>query len=185
MDYKNYFNNTTGKGFLATSNKKGDVDVAIYSPPFVLDDDTFVFGMMDRLTHANLQENPHAAYAFNENGTRGKRFYLDKIKEATEGPILQKIKQAVNQDSFPGAGALVKFAVYFKVTKDLPLVIDSCKGEHLQHICELVSKGDFGKIKELANAPNFMCVNCGRLADKNENLCNPLSLDKVPFGLVG
>ena len=185
MDYKSYFNGASGKGYLATSNKKGEVNIAFYSRPHVLDDGTFVFGMTDRLTHAHLSENPHAVYAFNESGFSGKRFYLEKVKEATEGPILTEIREATNRCVFPGAGALVKYVVYFKVTRDLPLVCEKCSGDHSQHICELAGQGKFDEIKKLAKAPDFMCLNCGRLADKKENLCNPLSLDDVPFGMVG
>ncbi len=89
MDHKEYFNMTNGKGFLSTAKSKGEVNSAFYSRPTVLDDGTFVFGMTDRLTHANLQESPYAVYAFNESSFSGKRFYLEKIKEDSDGPILE------------------------------------------------------------------------------------------------
>jgi hypothetical protein len=184
MDYKNYFKGASGKGFLATSNKKGEVNVAFYSRPYVLDDGTFVFGMTDRLTHANLQENPHAVYGFNESGYSGTRFYLEKTKEETSGTMLEDIKKAANSCVFPGAGALVKYVVHFKVTKDLPLVVSQCSGDHKKHLCELAGNEKFDQIKELAKAPDYMCMNCGRLADAKESLCNALALEEIPFGVV-
>ena len=182
MDYNNYFNNTTGKGFLATANAKGEVNIAFYSRPHVIDDDTFVFAMTDRLTHANIQANPHAVYAFNESGYSGRRFYLEKSKEESEGPMLEQAKEAANKCVYPGAGSFVKFVVHFKVTKDLPLVVDICSGDHSKHLCELAGNEKFDLIKELAKAPAFMCMNCGRMADEKESLCNPAALEDIPYG---
>ena len=35
---------------------------------------------------------------------------------------------------------------------------------------------DLDKIKSLVNAPKFICATCGRVANKEENLCKPVSL---------
>jgi len=88
----------------------------------VMEDGTLAFGMTDRLTHANLQENPHAVYAFNERGFEGVRLYLEKVKEETEGSLLEEIQKRADEIVCPGTGDHVKYVVYFKVTKDLPLV---------------------------------------------------------------
>jgi hypothetical protein len=55
MNWKEYFETKRGKGFLATAGNKGGVDIAVYSQPHVMDDNTLAFGMTERLTHANLQ----------------------------------------------------------------------------------------------------------------------------------
>ena len=122
MDWKDYFEKKSGMGFLATSNSSGDVDIAVYSRPKVMDDGTLAYGMADRLTHANLQENPRAVYAFNEGGFQGVRIFLEKVREETEGPLLDSIRQEADKVVGPGIGDLVKYVVYFRVTKDLPLV---------------------------------------------------------------
>lgn len=122
MEWKDYFEKKSGMGFLATSNSKGDVDIAVYSRPKVMDDGTLAYGMADRLTHANLQENPHAVYAFNEGGFQGVRIFLEKVREETEGPLLDSIRQEADKIVGPGIGDFVKFVVYFRVTKQLPLV---------------------------------------------------------------
>jgi len=122
MNWKEYFEKASGMGFLATANRKGEVDIAVYSRPKVMEDETLAYGMADRLTHANLQENPHAVYAFNEGGFQGVRLFLEKVREETEGPLLDQIRQEADRVVGPGIGNLVKYVVYFRVTKDLPLV---------------------------------------------------------------
>ncbi len=122
MNIRDYFENRSGTGYLATSDAAGRVDIAVYSRPHVQQDGTLAFGMADRLTHANLQENPHATYAFNEKGFSGVRLYLRKVREETEGPMLEAIRKRANEVSVPGAGDAVKFVVYFDLIKQLPLV---------------------------------------------------------------
>ncbi len=51
-----------------------------------------------------------------------------------------------------------------------------CKGEHQGHLCVLASKDLFDQIKEITRNPRFICFNCGRVADCDDNLCNPMSL---------
>lgn len=53
----------------------------------------------------------------------------------------------------------------------------ACKGDHEGHLCVLASKGEMTQIKTLARAPKFICFNCGRVADCDANLCNPMPLD--------
>lgn len=51
-----------------------------------------------------------------------------------------------------------------------------CAGDHKGHLCVLASAERFDEIKRLAKTPQFICFNCGRVADKAENLCNPMPL---------
>jgi hypothetical protein len=122
MNWKEYFEKTRGKGFLATAGPNGEVNIAVYSRPHATDDDTLAFGMTDRLTHANLQENPHAVYAFNPKGFEGVRLYLEKVREETEGPLLEEIRKRADEVVRPGTGDLLNHVVYFRVRKNLPLV---------------------------------------------------------------
>jgi hypothetical protein len=122
MNWEEYFNKTMGKGYLATASDEGHVNIAVYSRPRVQDDGTLAFGMTDRLTHANLQKNPYASYAYNESGFNGVRLYMEKVREETEGPLIEEIRKRANEVSVPGAGDSVKFVVYFKLLKHLPLV---------------------------------------------------------------
>ena len=52
-----------------------------------------------------------------------------------------------------------------------------CSGDHQGHLCVLVSKGLLDKVKTLTRNPKYICFNCGRVADSNKNLCNPMPLD--------
>ena len=66
MDLKAYFRDHRGHGVLSTSNDKGEVGIAMFAKPHVMDDGTVAFIMQHKQTHANLQTNPHAAYLFIE-----------------------------------------------------------------------------------------------------------------------
>ena len=52
-----------------------------------------------------------------------------------------------------------------------------CTGDHQGHLCVLASTGAFDKIKRLAGQPRFICFNCGRVAECDANLCNPMPLE--------
>ena len=51
-----------------------------------------------------------------------------------------------------------------------------CTGSHEGHICVLASNKKFDEIKQLTQKPEFICFNCGRVADCKDNLCNPMPL---------
>ncbi len=53
-----------------------------------------------------------------------------------------------------------------------------CKHEHGHpgHLCVLASNAQFEELKGLVKDPKFVCFNCGRCADKEGNLCNPMPL---------
>ncbi len=53
----------------------------------------------------------------------------------------------------------------------------ACKGEHQGHLCVLASKGLIDQIKGMTTKPRFICFNCGRVADCDVNLCNPMPLE--------
>jgi len=53
----------------------------------------------------------------------------------------------------------------------------TCSGDHKGHLCVLASAARFEEIIALAKEPQFICFNCGRVADKAENLCNPMPLE--------
>jgi hypothetical protein len=95
MDLENYFENTEGIGVLASAEAEGRVDAAIYSRPHVMDSDTVAFIMRDRLTHHNLQSNPHAAYLFMEKSEKfvGKRLFLTKIKEEKDTDLARSLRR--------------------------------------------------------------------------------------------
>lgn len=52
-----------------------------------------------------------------------------------------------------------------------------CHGDHKGHICVLASADKFDEIKKMTKNPKFICFNCGRVADSDKNLCNPMPLE--------
>lgn len=120
MELKEYFETTEGKGILATADGNGQVDAAIYARPHFLDDGTVALIMRDRLTHHNLQSNPHACFMFIEKGPgyKGKRLFLSKVKEEQDSELLQSLQRRQYIDAQDEA----RFLVFFKIDKELPLV---------------------------------------------------------------
>jgi hypothetical protein len=123
MTLSDYFGSKKGLGVLATSDRDGRVDAAVYAKPHFMDDGTVAFIMRDRLTHHNLTSNPHATYLFVEDGSRsnGTRLFLTKQREETESELLYKLRRRKYASDSNGADD-PKFLVFFKIDKQLPLV---------------------------------------------------------------
>jgi hypothetical protein len=123
MSLTEYFENAEGTGILATADSEGNVDQAIYARPHMVDDETIILVMADKLSHANLQTNPKAAYMFIEKskGYRGKRLVLEKIREENDPELIQSIRRRKRYDE-EGEAVSGSSAVYFKVKKVRPLV---------------------------------------------------------------
>ena len=51
-----------------------------------------------------------------------------------------------------------------------------CKGDHSGHICVLAGQKKMDEIKGMTDKPQYICFNCGRVANCEENLCNPMPL---------
>jgi hypothetical protein len=119
-DLKSYFEKTKGLGVMATSDAEGKVDAAVYSRPHFMEDNTVAFIMRDRLTHHNLQSNPHAAFLFVEEGPGyiGKRLYLTKVREEENSELIDSISRR----GYPTPPGDDRFLVFFSIDKVLPLV---------------------------------------------------------------
>jgi hypothetical protein len=120
MELKDYFESTKGVGVMATADADGKVDAAIYARPHFMEDGTIAMVMRDRLTHHNLQSNPHAAFLFIEDGPgyKGKRLFLAKVREEKDSELLQSLRRRKYKDDKGEA----KFLVFFKLEKELPLI---------------------------------------------------------------
>jgi hypothetical protein len=124
MDLIEYFENTNGFGILATADSKGYVDGAPYSKPQFEDRHTVTFIMGDRLSHKNLESNPHAAFIFREEGSfEGKRLFLTKVREETDPEMINGLMKRYHPDWYEVYKDKKKFLVYFQIEKVLPLVI--------------------------------------------------------------
>jgi len=122
MSLSDYFVNTKGYGVLATADASGKVNAAVYARPHFFDESTIAFIMRERLTHENLQTNPHATYLFIQAGAgySGKRLYLTKLREETDDELIEIICRRCDYSMF--TEQLTRHVVFFTIDKVLPLV---------------------------------------------------------------
>ncbi len=123
MELATYFEDAKGVGVLSTADSSGKVNAAIYAKPHFMEDGTVAFIMRDRLTHANVNSNPHATFLFHESdsGYRGKRLYLRKVREEKESSLLYQIKRRENKNHSKDDKEPL-FLVFFELEKELPLI---------------------------------------------------------------
>lgn len=126
MKLSEYFENAAGRGVIATADSTGHLTAAIYAKPHFFEDGSIAFIMADRLTHQNLQSNPHAVYLFMESGEgySGKRLYITKTKEEKNSPLIDQIRR---RERCPADEEYLKrdrYLVYFVIDKALPLIGD-------------------------------------------------------------
>ncbi len=120
MEISEYFKTAKGRGVLATADSGGMVDAAVFAVPHIINEETVAFIMVgEKLTHKNLESNPHAAYLFSEEEEqyKGLRLFLTKIREERE---IQKLDQ-IRRKKYPELEGK-ETLVFFKVDKVLPLI---------------------------------------------------------------
>ena len=122
MNLKQYFETTKGLGILATADSEGKVDSAIYARPHFMEDGTLALIMRDRLSHHNLQSNPHAMYLFKEEGSgyKGKRLFLTMVGEEKNTELLESLRR--RKTAYKEGED--RFLVFFKLDNEIPLVGD-------------------------------------------------------------
>jgi hypothetical protein len=124
MQLSEYFEKTKGRGIMSTADSTGHLTAAIYAKPHFLEENSVAFIMADRLTHQNLQSNPHAVYLFMESGEgyAGKRLYLTKTKEEKNSPLIEQIRR--RESCSEEYQKKDRFLVYFTIDRTLPLIGD-------------------------------------------------------------
>jgi hypothetical protein len=123
MKLSEYFENTKGIGVLSTTDGSGKVNAAIYGRPHFMDEETVAFIAADKLTHANLQTNPHAVYLFKEDGRyEGHRLYLTKTREEKDSPQIDEIRRKKYPEVEGKYKTGSKYLIYFHLDKVLPLI---------------------------------------------------------------
>ena len=125
MKLSEYFENPQGVGVLATADAEGKVNAAVYARPLFLDpndEGTLAFIMADRLSHANVQANPHATYLFIEAspGYAGKRLSLTRVREETDPEKIEPLRRRCKPEECEEKTA--HFLVYFQVDNIRPLI---------------------------------------------------------------
>ena len=118
-EIKKYFENTPGLAILSTCDSEGNVNAAVYGKPHFIEGDVFALIMNDRVSHANLESNPRAAYIFLEDGSKSKgiRIYLEKTGETDNPAEIEKYRKHHSAESSEKKLFLVKFSV--EKTRDI------------------------------------------------------------------
>lgn len=49
-------------------------------------------------------------------------------------------------------------------------------GEHREHLCTLMDRGQTAEVRQRTTHPAFRCRNCAAVANLREDLCNPAPL---------
>lgn len=119
MKLSEYFADKTGLGVISTADKNGVVNSAVYAKPHTLDNGNLAFIMRDRLTHANIKENPYANFLFieHDHGFHGIRLQLEMVDEITDPELIEMLSRRATGDE-----AEERFLVSFKVLKTLELI---------------------------------------------------------------
>jgi hypothetical protein len=113
-----------GIGVLATADRDGQVNTAVYARPHLIDADTLVWGMTEGRSYRNIVRNPHACYLFRTSGPgfQGVRLGLELLRTEESGEMLTQIQQNTNEVVGPGAGSNVTHAAWFRVVEIRSLI---------------------------------------------------------------
>jgi hypothetical protein len=122
-----FFNTRPRNCLLCTADKKGDVNVAAYGSPQMIDENTVALAARDRRSYQYLMQNPKAALIVAEPGeikhdSRAVRVYLELIAVETEGDLLDRFREAVAGRAGKEAAAALKAAMRFEITEVRPLI---------------------------------------------------------------
>jgi hypothetical protein len=121
------FNKQPRIGSLSTSNSQGEVNVAVFGSPQMIDENTVIMGIGKNRSFQNLQENPKAAFIVMEPGKtamdwKGCRVYLEAQTIETEGGLLKQIKGKIAEVAGEAAAQMIHAAIRFKVTDVRPII---------------------------------------------------------------
>ena len=124
MNLEEYFEDAKGRGILATSDSDGNTNAALYSRPYIIDEDTVAFSMLERRSYSYIQSNPRAAFLWVENspGHNGVRLYLEVTGEELDPEKVKQIKSTRKSHRAPRD--VPKHLIYFKVTQTRSLIGD-------------------------------------------------------------
>jgi len=157
MNLMEYFKDSRGHGVMVTADSEGKVDITIYARPHVMDEETIAFIMPDRLTHQNLQSNPHAAYLFIEEGEKPSQTYL---KFASP---LRNVDHCFGASSIPSVQVSV-FSVQERFTDLSSGVLNTETTDHMflatirqNSLTHLVKESASKELLETSLVLNYLC----------------------------
>ena len=121
------FNKKSRIGALATSNKNGDVNVAVFGSPHMINEETVIMAIGDNRTFKYLQENPKASFIVIEPGDapatwKGVRLYLEVAELERYGEALDSFRENIRKVAGDRSADAITAAVRFKITDVRPLI---------------------------------------------------------------
>ena len=121
------FNRTTRIGALATANKNGDVNAAVFGSPRMIDEDTVIMAIGDNRSYQNLQENPKASFIVIEPGEspmqwKGVRLYLELDAFERYGELLDSFREKIRKMAGDQSADAIVAALRFRITDVRPLI---------------------------------------------------------------
>lgn len=121
------FNKMPRIGSLSTANQAGEVDVAVFGSPQMIDENTVVMGIGENRSFRNLRENPKAVFMVVEPGEtvmdwKGARVYLEAVDIETGGGFFDMIKDNIAKAGGKQAAAMIHAAIRFRITEVRPIV---------------------------------------------------------------
>jgi hypothetical protein len=121
------FNKRPRIGTLSTATLQGDVNVAVFGSPQMIDENTVVMGIGNNRTFRNLERNPKAVFIVMEPGETahdwtGARVYLEAVDMETSGPFFDEIKHAITMAVGSDAADMIHAAIRFTVTDVRPII---------------------------------------------------------------
>jgi hypothetical protein len=121
------FNKRPRIGTLSTADRKGEVNVAVFGSPQMIDENTVVMGIGRNRSFRNLQENPKAVFMVVEPGKtvmdwKGARVYLEAVEIEKGGGFFDEVKEGIATAAGKAAADMIHAAVRFKITEVRPIV---------------------------------------------------------------
>ena len=121
------FNKYPRIGTLSTANTEGEVNVAVFGSPRMIDENTIIMGIGQNRSFRNLERNPKAVFIVMEQGEtvmdwKGSRVYLEATDMETEGDFYNEIKQSITKAAGKQAADMIHAAIRFKITEVRPIV---------------------------------------------------------------
>ena len=121
------FNKKSRIGALATSSKNGDVNVAVFGSPQMIDEETVIMAISENRTFKYLQENPKASFIVIEPGDapsswRGARLYLEADEFERYGEVLDSFREKIRKMAGDRSADAITAVIRFKIVDVRPLI---------------------------------------------------------------
>lgn len=121
------FNKHNRIGVLATANKGGAVNTAVFGSPKMIDEETIIMAIGDNRTFHYLEENPQASFIVVEPGEttahwRGARLYLEVDSFERYGEVLDSFREKIRKTAGNQSADAIRAAIRFKILDVRPLI---------------------------------------------------------------